>query len=142
MTELVAGRSAGEVYTPLVLIVPTVALPPEIPFTLQFTALFVELLTVAVNTCGEPSSTDAVAGVRLTVTPEGGGGGEAGPMTPPQPRRDTAKKIAARQRMETLFKLRRPPYAVSASMRHRIARALPAMRIHRNTPREKRTPPF
>jgi len=34
------------------------------------------------------------------------------------------EKIAARQRIETLFKLRRPPYAVSASMRYRIARAL------------------
>ena len=58
---------------PLVLIVPTVALPPRIPFTLQFTAVFVELLTVAVNVCGSPSSTEAEAGVRLTVTPEGGG---------------------------------------------------------------------
>jgi hypothetical protein len=138
VTEPVAGRFTGEVYTPLVLIVPTAGLPPEIPFTLQFTPVFVELLTVAVNACGAPSSTEAVAGVRVTVTPEGGGGGEAGPTTPPQPRRDTAKKIAARQRMETLFKLWRPPYAVSASMRHRIARALPAMRIHRNTPREER----
>src|ERR1700719_5130026 len=40
VTEPVAGRSAGEVYTPVVLIVPTAALPPEIRFTLQFTAVF------------------------------------------------------------------------------------------------------
>jgi len=138
VTEPVAGRSAGEVYTPLVLIVPTAGLPPEIPFTLQVTAVFVELLTVAANTCGAPSSTEAEGGETVTLTPEGGGGGEAGPMTPPQPRRDTAKKIAARQRIETFVKLRRPPTAVSASMRHRIARALPARRIHRNTPREQR----
>jgi hypothetical protein len=139
VTEPVAGRSPGEVYTPLVLIVPTVGLPLEIPFTLQSTAVFVELLTVAVNTCGSPSGTETEGGETVTLTPEGGGGGEAGPTAPPQPRRDTVKKIAARQRFETLFKLRRPPYAVSASMRHRIARALPAGGIHRNTPREKRT---
>jgi hypothetical protein len=139
VTEPVAGRSPGEVYTPLVLIVPTVGLPPEIPFTLQSTAGFVELLTVAVNSCGSPSSTETEGGETVTVTPEGGGSGEAGPTAPPQPRRDTVKKIAARQRMETLFKLRRPLCAVSASMRHPIARALPAGGIHRNTPREKRT---
>lgn len=139
LTDPVAGRSTGEVYTPLVLIVPTAGLPPEIPFTLQFTAAFSELLTVAVNACGSPSSTEAEGGETLTLIPDGGGGGEAGPTTPPQPRRDMAKKMAARQRIETLFKLRRPPCAVSASMRHRIARALPAGSIHRNTPREERT---
>jgi len=31
------GRSAGAVYTPLAVIVPTVALPPATPFTLQLT---------------------------------------------------------------------------------------------------------
>src|SRR5579863_2540641 len=34
MTEPDAGRSPGEVYTPLGLIIPSVALPPWIPFTL------------------------------------------------------------------------------------------------------------
>ena len=93
---------------PLVLIVPTVALPPRIPFTLQFTAVFVELLTVAVNVCGSPSSTEAEAGVRLMVTPEGGGCGGAEPTTPPQPRKDAAKNDAAHQRNEIFVKLQRP----------------------------------
>jgi hypothetical protein len=48
-------------------------LPPEIPFTCQFTAVFVALLTTAVKVCTVPSSTDADAGVMLTVMFEGGG---------------------------------------------------------------------
>lgn len=116
----------------MVLMVPTVALPPGIPFTLQVTAVFVELLTTAVNACGSPSSTEADAGVRLTVTPEGGGGDGAGPATPPQPRKDAAKNNAGHQRNETFVKLRRPPYAVPPSMHQRIARAVPAWSIHRN----------
>lgn len=50
-TETVAGRLAGAVYVPPAEIVPTAALPPEIPFTLQATAEFVELFTVAINVC-------------------------------------------------------------------------------------------
>jgi hypothetical protein len=131
-TEPDASRSPGAVYTPFALIVPTTALPPEIPFTLQLTEVFVEWLTTAVKVCGVPSSTQAEGGVRLTVASDGGGGGEAGPTTPPQPRRDTAKKNAGRQRRETLVKLLRPPNAVSHSMRQRIARALPAQSIRGN----------
>jgi hypothetical protein len=41
-TELGTGKLPGAVYTPLALIVPVAALPPEIPFTLQITAVFAE----------------------------------------------------------------------------------------------------
>ena len=116
---------------PLVLIVPTVALPPRIPFTLQFTAVFVELLTVAANVCGSPSSTEAEAGVRLTVTPEGGGCDGAGPTTPPQPRKDAAKNETAHQRNKIFVKLRRPRNSVPPSMHGRIARAVPVRGIGR-----------
>ena len=46
------GTEAGAVYTPLVLIVPAVALPPTTPFTLHVTPRFCEsFCTVAVNCC-------------------------------------------------------------------------------------------
>jgi hypothetical protein len=52
-TETVAGdgKLVGAVYAPLALIVPTAAFPPEIPFTVQATAAFVELFTVAIKVC-------------------------------------------------------------------------------------------
>jgi hypothetical protein len=68
-----AGKLPGEVYTPAALIVPTAAVPPEIPFTCQFTAVFVVLLTTAVKFCTVPSNTEAEAGVTLTLMFEGGG---------------------------------------------------------------------
>jgi len=47
---LAAGTEAGAVYSPLVLMVPTVAFPPTTPFTLQVTPRFWEsFVTVAVN---------------------------------------------------------------------------------------------
>jgi hypothetical protein len=91
------GRFAGAVYTPLASIVPTVAFPPEIPFTLQLTAVLVVLATVAVNDCGSPSSTDAVAGTTVTVTFEGGGCAGPDPTAPTQPRNDATRRIAGHQ---------------------------------------------
>ncbi len=44
LTDAVAGKSAGAVKRPPALIVPTVALPPEMPFTLHLTDVFVRLL--------------------------------------------------------------------------------------------------
>jgi hypothetical protein len=43
------GTAIGAVYTPAVEIIPTVALPPATPLTLQFTAVFDEPVTVVVN---------------------------------------------------------------------------------------------
>src|SRR5882762_7288391 len=89
-------------------------------------------LTTTVKGCGMPSNNEAERGVWLTITSGGGGCSEAGPAAPLQPRRDTAKKIAGRQRIGTLVKLLRPPSAVSHSMRQRIARAPPDRRIRGN----------
>ena len=43
------GTVIGAVYTPDAEIIPTVALPPEVPLTLQFTAVLEAPVTVAVN---------------------------------------------------------------------------------------------
>lgn len=51
------GIAAGGVYTPVAEIVPTVLLPPATEFTLQVTAAFVLLATVAVKVVGFPSRT-------------------------------------------------------------------------------------
>jgi hypothetical protein len=69
VTEPDAGRSTGEVLTPLGLMVPTNALPPKMPFTLQFTAVFVVLVMVGTKVCWVPSSAETDSGVRLTVMP-------------------------------------------------------------------------
>ena len=44
-----AGKIVGAVYKPVVLMVPTFALPPGVPLTAQVTAVLVEPVTVAVN---------------------------------------------------------------------------------------------
>ena len=51
VTVTVAGEGTviGAVYTPDAEIIPTVALPPAVPLTLQFTAVFEEPVTVAAN---------------------------------------------------------------------------------------------
>jgi hypothetical protein len=58
VTEPPEGTLAGAVYSPLVEIVPTVELPPSIPFTFQVTAVFVVPLTVAEN-CWVPLTCNA-----------------------------------------------------------------------------------
>src|SRR5271166_3953587 len=49
--------------------VPTVALPPAIPFTDQLTAMFVAPVTVALKTCWLPARITPVAGVTCTTIP-------------------------------------------------------------------------
>jgi len=79
-----AGRIRGAVKSPLTSIVPQAApLQPD-PATLQFTAVLLELLTVAVNCCVAPSLTEAVDGEMFTLA-GGGGGGGGGPAPPPVP---------------------------------------------------------
>src|SRR5258708_26661338 len=80
------GRSAGAVYTPADVIVPTVALPPGTVLTLQLTAVSVVFVTAAVNVSWFPSTTDPVAGVTVTPMDGGGGGGGGGVLPAPQPR--------------------------------------------------------
>jgi hypothetical protein len=43
------GTVIGAAYTPVAEIMPTAALPPATPLTLQFTTVFEDPLTVAVN---------------------------------------------------------------------------------------------
>src|SRR5882724_1031310 len=79
-----AGRIAGAVYTPSVVIVPDVALPPRVPFTLQSTALSAVFVTFAENGIAFPSITDPLFGEIVTVMDGvGGGGGKDGPAPPP-----------------------------------------------------------
>ena len=77
------GRICGAVYSPVALIVPTVELPPVMPFTLHVTVVFVVLVTDAVNGCVAPSSTFCVPGATETAT--AGGGGVTVPPPPPPP---------------------------------------------------------
>jgi hypothetical protein len=73
-------------YTPAGVIVPLDALPPGMPFTLQFTFVSVEFVTVAVNTCELPSRTEPLVGGTVTPMDGGGGGGDVTvPGPPPQP---------------------------------------------------------
>jgi hypothetical protein len=90
LTTAGTGKSAGAVYTPLELIVPTHTFPPGIPFTLQSTARFEASVTTAVNGCESPSKTGTEEGVTVTVmTGAGGDGFEL--ARPPQPNRDAAR---------------------------------------------------
>jgi len=47
VTESVVGSTAGGVYTPAAVMVPTLLLPPVTPFTCQVTAVLVRIVTVA-----------------------------------------------------------------------------------------------
>lgn len=69
------GRSAGAVYTPAEVIVPTVEFPPRTVLTLQPTTVSAVFATVAVNVVWFPSTTDAFVGVKVTAIVGGGGGG-------------------------------------------------------------------
>jgi hypothetical protein len=63
-----AGTAAGAVYSPAALTVPTVALPPAMPFTVHVTAVLAVPVTVATN-CWVPLVTSvALAGETLTAT--------------------------------------------------------------------------
>ena len=54
--------------------VPSAALPPTIPLTLQVTLVFAELVTVAVKSCVTDGATVTLPGATLTVTGRGAGG--------------------------------------------------------------------
>jgi hypothetical protein len=71
------GSVAGAVYTPDVLISPSAADPPAVPFTDQVTAVFEFPVTAAVNVRDSPTRKIAAVGATETVTGEFCGG-EAG----------------------------------------------------------------
>jgi len=71
--------------------VPVTGLPPAVPLTLQETVVSVAPVTVAVKVCVLPKTSEAVAGVMVAVTEEGGDGGTTTelalvlPVLPAQP---------------------------------------------------------
>src|SRR5271165_4092213 len=65
------GRTAGAVYKPDPLILPTVEFPPAIPLTSQVTNRFVVPVTVAENCCVASTITLALEGVTCTLKPGG-----------------------------------------------------------------------
>jgi hypothetical protein len=67
VTEPPEGTLDGAVYRPLLVMVPTVELPPATPFTSQVAAVLVPL-TIALNCCVLPAVTLAEVGVTLTAT--------------------------------------------------------------------------
>ena len=102
VTVTVAGLGIvlGAVYNPAVVIVPTVALPPAVPFTCQVTAVFVVPVTVSRNCLVAPGLTVAEAGVTVTVI--GGGGGVL--LPPPQELRN--RKLARLGMKKTALRMR------------------------------------
>ena len=67
VTELLEGTLAGAVYTPLLLIVPNVVLPPAVPLTDQMTAVSEVPVTASVNcSVGSPGRTLTAAGLTVT----------------------------------------------------------------------------
>jgi hypothetical protein len=71
VTVAVEGMLAGAEYTPLVDIVPTVALPPVAPFTCQVTPVLLAFVTVAENGLLAPIATLADVGATVTATVDG-----------------------------------------------------------------------
>lgn len=101
------GRATGAVYSPVALMVPTVAFPPVTPATAQVTLWFVELATVAVNCCvwaGAPAKFGyrvfTVLGLTLTEA-----GGEL--LPPPQATSNPAR-AKARQSPTILYRRDNP----------------------------------
>jgi hypothetical protein len=88
MVELVGAvelrrAGGGAEYTPFALMVPVRELPPATPLTLHDTVVSPAPVTVGVKACVLPKSSEAVAGVRVTLIEDGvgvgvGGGGWSG----------------------------------------------------------------
>ena len=99
-----AGRIVGALYTPSGVIVPDVALPPGVPFTLQLTAVSAVFATFAENGIVFPSITDPLFGEIVTVMDGGGGGGGGGPdaLAPPPPQPIVHAPVASRTSRKNL----------------------------------------
>ena len=128
------GKSAGAVYTPPGVIVPVAALPPAVPFTLQFTLISVVFVTVAENVAVFPSSTDPLFGATVTAMEGGGGGGGTAELAPPPPQ-PCVNAPAVRRAKKTVRLVPnffasnclrgRTPCALQAKGQRRIPAALP-----------------
>ncbi len=97
-----AGKSPGAVYRPSVVIVPDVALPPGVPFTLQLTAVSAVFATFTENGIAFPSITDPLFGEIVTVMDGGGGGGGTDVLAPPPPQPIVQAPVASRTSRKNL----------------------------------------
>lgn len=131
-TVVSAGRIAGAVYIPSVLIVPTDVFPPGISFTLQVTVVFAELLTAAAKGCCAPSITDTAVGATVTAISAGGGCGELEPTSPPQPWSDATNSSAMRQSDWVPVRVRRARRFVHGCIAAASARVVPVWCMERN----------
>ena len=87
------GGTAGAVWSPAALMVPTALFPPVTPFTAQVMFLFVEPVTVAVKVDVCPVSREALWGEIETAT---AGVSIAAGLPPPQPTESTAMNASGR----------------------------------------------
>jgi hypothetical protein len=92
--------------------VPTVGLPPAVPFTSQFTAVFVAFATVAMNWSMPPACTLAIAGESETVTCGGETTDIPVPLFP-QLERKMGSEMARLERIATLFRFMTRPLCLS-----------------------------
>ena len=97
-----AGRIVGALYTPSGVIVPEVALPPGVPFTLQLTAVSAVFAMFAENGIAFPSITDPLFGEIVTVMDGGGGGGGTDALAPPPLQPIVHAPVASRANREIL----------------------------------------
>jgi hypothetical protein len=114
-------------------IVPIVAFPLGIPFTLQLTAVFPVLLTIAVKVRGSPSKRDAAPGTIVTLIFEGGSCDGPDPTSPPQPRNDATKSNAGLQCNGVRVRKQRPRSFVPPFIAAGIARGVPAWCIEKES---------
>ena len=97
-----AGKAPGALYTPSGVIVPEVAFPPGVPFTLQLTAVSAVFATFAENGISFPSITDPLFGEIVTVMDGGGGGGGTDGTAPPPPQPIVHAPVVGRTRSKIL----------------------------------------
>lgn len=83
---------------PAAVMVPTVALPPAIPFTLQTTLVSLVFVTVAVGVIWFPSKMEPAGTATVTVMEGGGGSGDG--ATKPAPLQPSVHAPAARRARE------------------------------------------
>ncbi len=107
------GRFGGAEKSPPESTVPQAAPEQPDPDTLQFTLVFVVLVTVAVKGCVAPRKTEAVAGETLTLIGCGGGPGLL-PVTPQPVTPEPKARIVPRRIIERLAGLAANPAATLA----------------------------
>lgn len=114
------------------LITPSSELPPTVPLTAQFTAVFVVPVTVAVNCCCWPRQSFAVEGETLTLTVGVGDGvGEGEPEGEPPAAPQPTSVTAAKGNKSTAPHVRRSliPCSLPALIARRPKRLFKAPRI-------------